>query len=106
VIYSRLPSYRPLSSEVPVAVQMTSPESVSRKISRKSDEEIELERLVRNVRVEVDIVAVLDRIVNSVSRFNRIRDFAASNLFKIVAWKAHYGLRTRSSSSSLAVTKI
>jgi hypothetical protein len=72
VIYSRLPSYRPLSSEVPVAVQMTSPESVSRKISRKSDEEIELERLVRNVRVEVDIVAVLDRIVNSVSRFNRI----------------------------------
>jgi len=61
---------------------------------------MELKKLVRNVRVEVD------RIVNSISHFNRIRGFAASNPFKIVAWKAHYGLRTRSSSSSLAVTKI
>ena len=89
-----------------MAVQTTLSESVSRKVSRKSDEEMELKRLVRNVRVEVDIVAVLDRIVNSVSRFNRIRGFAASNLFKIVAWKAHYRLRTRSSSNSLAVTQI
>jgi hypothetical protein len=47
-------------------VQTTSSESVSRKISRKSDEEMKLKGLVRNVCVEVDIVAALDKIVNSV----------------------------------------
>jgi hypothetical protein len=45
---------------------MPSSESASKKISRKPDEKMELKRLVRNVHVEVDIVDVLDRIVNSI----------------------------------------
>jgi hypothetical protein len=66
VIYPCLPSYQPLEGEVPVAVQTTSWESASRKVSRKPDEEMELKKLVRNVRVDVDIATVLDRIVNSI----------------------------------------
>jgi hypothetical protein len=48
--------YRPASGEVPVAVQVALSETALTKVSRKPDEEMEVKRLERNVRVEVVII--------------------------------------------------